>query len=182
MCTYDTRTRPASVIAAARATHATVSVDLSSRTSPEYVDPASFLTGPLARVPVTPASHACETTTLDVPDDLRRARHLLAARARQHSAVPSSTIEQFLVAVHEVAANGLAHGGTPVRVTLWPDVERLTCLVEDSGPGNVDPMTGFRHPDTDWQHLGLWAARQHVDDLFIDNSPTGGCRVLLIAT
>jgi hypothetical protein len=32
------------------------------------------------------------------------------------------------------------------------------------------------------QLQGLWAARQLVDDLFIGNSPSGGCSVLLLAT
>jgi hypothetical protein len=30
--------------------------------------------------------------------------------------------------------------------------------------------------------MGLWMARQLVDDLIIENSPTRGCRVLLTAT
>jgi hypothetical protein len=30
--------------------------------------------------------------------------------------------------------------------------------------------------------MGLWAARQLVDDLFIGSSPSGGCRVLMSAT
>ena len=85
-----------------------------------------------------------------------------------------------LIAVHEVAANGVVHGRTPVHISLWTDVDALTCLIEDSGPGILDPMTGFRYPD-DWDRLGLWVARQLVDDLFIGNSPAG-CSVLLTAT
>ena len=30
--------------------------------------------------------------------------------------------------------------------------------------------------------MGLWVARQLVDDLFIGDSPSAGCRVLLTAT
>ena len=57
----------------------------------------------------------------------------------------------------------------------------LTCLVEDSGPGRLDPMTGYRHPaETDF--TGLWVARQLVDDLMIGSSPSGGCSVLLTVT
>ena len=182
LCTYDTRTRPEPVIAAARATHSTVSADLTRRASPDYVDPAAFLKDPLARVPVTPTMPPCTATTVVDPDDLRRARDLLKARARWYSAVPYQSIDEFLLAVHEVAANGLVHGRPPVLITLWPDVERLTCLVRDSGHGNLDPMTGFRHPDEGAEHMGLWMARQLVDDLFIEDTPTGGCSVLLVAT
>jgi hypothetical protein len=60
-------------------------------------------------------------------------------------------------------------------------VGTLTCLVEDYGQGNLDPMTGFRYPQG-WSPMGLWAARQLVDGLFIGSSPSGGCRVLLTAT
>jgi anti-sigma regulatory factor (Ser/Thr protein kinase) len=179
MCTYDTRTRPESVIAAARATHSTVSVGLTSRSSAEYVDPAAFLTDPLARAMVTPVMPACKVTTLLGLDDMERARHLLSARARWYTAVPAETIDELVLAVHEVAANGLIHGRPPVRITLWPDVDRLTCLVEDSGCGNVWPMTGFRRPDEESEHRGLWMARQLVDDLIIADAPTGGCSVLL---
>jgi anti-sigma regulatory factor (Ser/Thr protein kinase) len=182
LCTYDTRTRPEPVIAAARATHATVSVDLTSRTSRDYVDPAAFLSDPLAQMPMNPTMPACKATTLTGPDDLKRARHLLEARARWYSAVSSESVDDFLIAVHEVAANGLVHGGPPVRITFWPDLERLTCLVEDSGHGNLAPMTGFRHPDQGAEHQGLWMARQLVDDLIIGRSATGGCSVLLVAT
>lgn len=182
MCTYDTRTRPEPVIVAARATHSTVNVDLTSRTSRDYVDPAAFLTDPLARAMVTPTMPSCTATTVTGLADLKRARQLLEARARSYTAVPAQTIDQMVIAVHEVAANGLIHGAPPVRITLWPDLERLTCLVEDSGTGNVDPMTGFRRPDEEAEHRGMWMARQFVDDLIIGNSPTGGCSVLLTAT
>lgn len=181
LCTYDTRTRPPSVIAAARATHSTVNVGLQSRTSPEYVAPRAFLTDPLAQVPASPTTAPTSTITVAGLHDLRWARHELKAAARSHSAVPSPTVEQLLIAVHEVVVNGLVHGGAPVHITLWPEVARLTCLVQDSGQGSVNPMTGFRHPDES-QPMGLWVARQSVDDLFIGQSATGGCSVLLIAT
>lgn len=181
LCAYDTRTRPAEVIAAARATHATVSNGLTSHASAEYVDPAAFLADPLARVPAPPTSPPSVATTVVHLGDLTGARHVLGTRACNDSAVSSETIEQVLIAVHEVAANGVAHGHAPVHISLWTDVEILTCLVEDSGPGNLDPMTGFRYPD-DWGPMGLWVARQLVDDLFIGSTPSGGCSVLLTAT
>lgn len=181
LCVYDARTRPPAVIAAARATHAIVSSALSSRASPEYVAPAAFLADPLARVPAPPTSPPSVATTIAHLRDLARARQLLRASARSDSAVSSLTIQEFLMAVQEVAANGLVHGGPPVHISLWTDVDTLTCLVEDSGSGNVDPMAGFRLPD-DWGPMGLWAARQLVDDLFIGTSPSTGCSVLLTAT
>jgi anti-sigma regulatory factor (Ser/Thr protein kinase) len=188
LCVYDTRTRPAAVIAAARATHRTLSIDLIDQASPDYVDPTAFLTHRLAQVPAPPTSTPSVDTTITDPDDLRSVRHQFASHARSESAVPSVTVDHFLLAVHEVVGNGLIHGSPPVRLTLWTDLGSLTCRVEDSGPGSLDPMTGFRHPGRRVpgrpvpRGLGLWAARQLVDDLFIGNSPSGGCSVLMTAT
>lgn len=178
MCTYDRRTRPESVIAAARATHPTVNVNHTRRPSPEYVDPTAFLADPLAQPPHPPTAKPTTTTTITHPDALRAARHLLKAGARSHSAVAPQTIEQFLVAVHEVAANGLFHGRPPVHLSLWADLTTLTCLVDDSGTGGLDPISGYRFPG-ETEPMGLWAARQLVDDLLIGDAPSGGCRVQL---
>lgn len=181
LCAYDTRTRPVPVIEAARATHPTVSVDQTCHTSPEYVDPAAFLNDPLGNAPSPPTSAPSVAATATHYRQLSQARELLWARARADSALPSLTIELFLLAVHEIALNGLVHGRPPVHLTLWADVGSLTCLVEDPGPGNLDPMTGFRRPGENGP-LGLWLARQQVDELFISTSASGGSRVLLTAT
>lgn len=181
LCTYDTRTNPAPVIEAARATHPTVSIDPTSSTSLKYVDPATFLTDPMAQVPGPPAWPPSSSTTVSHVDHLAGARHDLEASARESSAVPEQSIHTFLVAVNEVVANGLVHGTPPVRITLWADVGTLTCMVEDSGTWILDSLAGFRHPDES-SSLGLWVARQLVDDMFIGSPPERGCRVLLIKT
>ncbi len=181
MCTYDTRDRPASVIAGALATHRTVNVDLTDRDNPQYVEPGAFLGAPLAQRPEAPAAPPSTSTVIHDFDHLSAARDLVKADAYQHSAVSPQTIEQFRVAVNEVTTNGLLHGGPPVRVTLWTAVGSLTCLVEDCGPGSLDPMTGYRHPEGP-RHMGVWVARQLVDDLVIGTSPSGGCSVLLTVT
>lgn len=178
LCTYDARTLPASVIAAARATHPTVGLDLTSRTSPDYVDPAGFLASPHAHVPGLPDSPPSLVTSIDSSDQLARARRLLRITACESSALAQQSIDEFLTAVNEVAANGLVHGSVPVQITLWADVTALVCQVEDSGTVALDPVTGFRCPDG-WGPMGLWTARQLVDDLFISNPPEGGCVVVL---
>ncbi|NYD40600.1 sensor histidine kinase [Nocardioides panaciterrulae] len=181
LCTYDTRTRPPWVIAAARATHRTVNVDLTDRHNQRYVEPTTFLSSPLAgrpEAPTTPPSAA--TVVLDL-SQLSVARELVQDGAVRHSALSRGAIEGLRVAVNEVATNGLVHGRPPVRLTLWAEVGRLTCLVEDSGPGLLDAMTGYRRPEGS-RSLGMWAARQLVDDLQIGRSSSGGCSVLLTIT
>jgi anti-sigma regulatory factor (Ser/Thr protein kinase) len=178
LCTYDTRTCPASVIAAARATHSTISDGVTSRSNPEYVDPSAFLANPLAQVPGPPSSPPSVTATVTQHDELARARHLLRASARSSSAVSQHSFREFLVAVNEVVVNGLVHGGPPVQIRLWTLLDTLTCQVVDSGPGLLDQLTGYHRPDTSGNR-GLWLARQFVDDLLIGNAPGGGCSVLL---
>ena len=181
LCTYDTRKCPASVITAARATHCTISDGVTSRANPEYVDPSAFLANPLARVPGPPSSPPSVATSVTRRDELAGARHLLHASALRSSAVPQHSFHEFCVAVNEVVVNGLVHGGRPVHIRLWTELDTLTCQVVDSGPGLLDPLTGYRRPDMSGSR-GLWLARQFVDDLLIGNAPGGGCSVLLTKT
>jgi anti-sigma regulatory factor (Ser/Thr protein kinase) len=166
------------VVAAALATHRTVSDGLDDHHNAQYVEAAAFLAAPLARRPVAPASPPTATAVIHELDHLAAARDVVRDAAYRYSAVSPQAIEQLRVAVTEVTSNGLIHGCPPVRVNLWAEVGSLTCLVEDSGCGMLHPMTGYRRPE-DASCLGLWAARQLVDDLQIDNAPSGGCSVLL---
>lgn len=181
LCTYDARTLPESVIAAARATHPTVSTELTSHASGEYVDPAAFLVNPLAQVPEPPKSPPSITAVVTRLDHLARARHLVKTTALESSALPLGGVTEFVAAVNEVAANGLVHGAPPVQITLWADVTTLICQVVDSGAGILDPLTGYHYPEQ-WGPMGLWVARQMVDDMFISSPPEGGCSILLTKT
>ena len=181
LCTYDTQTSPASVIAGARATHPTIGGDLTRHDNPAYVDPAAFLADPLARVPELPSAPPSLVTTVTSVEQLTEVRYLVKATARESSALPMRAVEGFLTAVNEVAANGLVHGAPPVQLTVWADLTTLTCQVADSGPRELDPLTGYHYPEG-WGPMGMWVARQLVDDVFISNRSEGGCSVLLIKT
>lgn len=181
LCTYDARTLPESVIAAARATHPSVNTDLTSHASGEYVDPAAFLVNPMANVPDPPKSPPSMTAVVTRLDHLARARHLVKTTALQSSALPLGAVIEFVTAVNEVAANGLVHGAPPVHISLWADVATLTCQVVDAGAGIPDPLTGYHYPEQ-WGPMGLWVARQMVDDMFISSPPQGGCSILLTKT
>ena len=178
LCTYDTRTNPASVIEAALATHPGVNSNLTSRPSAQYVDPATFLDDPMARVPGPSEAPPSLIATVAGLEDLAQVRYFLKTCARESSALSLLAVDEFLTAVNEIAANGVVHGEPPVRVTLWADVASLTCQVLDSGAGTLDPLAGIRYPDT-WGPMGLWAARQLVDDLFVSIPSEGGCSILL---
>ena len=181
LCTYDTRRLSASMVAAGRATHPTLAADLTTTPSSEYVDPSLFLSHPLAGVPQPPRTPPLLQAVLTDLDDLARSRDRVRAICRGHSALPQGSIEDFVIAVSEIAANGLVHGAPPVQLRLWPDITTVSCQVMDSGTCPLDPMSGFRYPD-DSQPIGLWATRHLVDEVFISNECGEGNRVLLTKT
>jgi anti-sigma regulatory factor (Ser/Thr protein kinase) len=178
LCTYDTRALPPSVIAAARATHPSVSTDTGRAPSPEYRQPAAFLDDPAVQQHQPPLGRPSVAVRIYGLRELVRVRELVRGCATASSAVPTETINDFVTAVNEVTANGIVHGAPPVDITLWVALTGLTCLIEDSGPGMPDPLVGYRYPDATGP-MGLWAARQLCRDITVRNRPGGGCDVLL---
>ena|SRR5919112_5871976 len=71
-----------------------------------------------------------------------------------------AAIEDFLIAVGEVAGNAIEHGGGVGRIRLGRSGRRVRCVVEDRGPGlpadRHDPPTLAR-PDAE-HGRGLWLA------------------------
>ena len=178
LCTYDARTTPPAVLAAARATHPVLDTGLDQVPSREYRAPADFLADPLAQVRQAPRAAPLLTTRLAELDDLAALRSLIRTAGRAASAVSFDAVEDLIHAVYEVAANGLMHGAPPVSVKLWASLAEMVVEVVDAGPGGLDPLAGYRLPDA-LGAMGLWAARLEVDDLVIDCPDGGGCRVLV---
>ena len=177
LCTYDASVLPASTIAAARATHPCVCAGALRTESPEYEAPANFLANPLAGVPEPPTTPPAFTRIAHGPQEMEDVRRLVGLAAGS-GVVPLETRNGLVSAVNEVLANGLEHGGPPVRVTMWVQPAALVCEVVDSGAGIDDPMAGYRYPDR-WGSRGLWIARQMCENVFVRNLPGGGCSVLL---
>jgi anti-sigma regulatory factor (Ser/Thr protein kinase) len=179
LCTYDTRTLPASTIAAAKAAHPGVSAGGGlACESADYLSPAAFLAHPLAGVPAPPQAEPSVVHTVHGLQDLRTIRHLLGGVARSTSALPRDAVEGFIAATHEVVVNALEHGEPPVELTMWADTTRLACRVADMGPGIVDTLAGYHRP-VGTGPAGLRVARQLCEDIIITNQPGGGCSVFL---
>jgi hypothetical protein len=178
LCTYDARTTAPPVLAAARATHPVLDTGFGHLPCPDYRAPADFLADPLAEVPQAPRRTPILATRVGGLDDVTSLRSLVRTTARSASAAPLDAIEGLVLAVHEVAINGIMHGAPPVWVNVWADLAAMVVQLLDAGPGGLDPLSGYRFPDANGA-LGLWVARQEVDDLIIDTPPSGGCRVLL---
>lgn len=180
LCTYDTRTLPAPVIAAAKTTHPCLSTGPHRTASRDYQQPAEFLSNPMAGVPGPPDASPAVTATLHSFQDLQLVRHLVG-RSAASSAVAGETIHDLITAVNEILVNGLEHGGAPVHLTLWVEPSILTCQVVDAGPGIRDLLAGYRYPEPSGPK-GMWVARQLCEEVFVSNLPSGGCRVLLVST
>jgi anti-sigma regulatory factor (Ser/Thr protein kinase) len=82
-------------------------------------------------------------------------------------------LEDFLIAVNEIVANAVMHGGGTGRLCLWRDGDDLVCEVSDRGPG-IDPQTRPVLPDArSLRGRGLWLAHALVDSVTISNRPDG---------
>jgi anti-sigma regulatory factor (Ser/Thr protein kinase) len=110
----------------------------------------------------TPPRFADELTE---PTDLAGLRRGLRA-ALTAAAVPVGVVDEIVVAVSEIATNGLIHGRPPVRVRAWSSGDQVRCTVTDQGGGHDLPLVGYLPPATPAQAgAGVWVARHTVDRL-----------------
>ncbi len=155
LCPYDTAALPADVIEEAHRSHPYVAHDHSDAASGLYVErPPS---GPA--LPEPPAIRATLTFNGAGLRPVRRLVSTLAARA----GFTSRPIADLVLAVSEVAANSLQHGGGVGTLRIWRDGGVLVCEVRDSGHVN-DPLADRRRPAPDDDGgRGLWLANQLCD-------------------
>nr|WP_221378994.1 ATP-binding protein [Actinoplanes polyasparticus] len=102
---------------------------------------------------------------------LRRAVHD-SARA---CGLAGDALDDFVVAVHELATNAVRHGGGRGRIDLRRDGDTLLCDIIDHGPGfpgGVPTPAGLPSPQTPGGR-GLWLAQHLTDTLLITDSPGG---------
>lgn len=165
VCPYDSRTLTEDVLADARRTHPAVQ-DPHRRDSNHYQAPELLLRGMPEPLPVVDGPPQLLLPLRDTGD-------LAAIRAALRNLVagwPADRLDELLLVVTEVAANGLEHGRGERQVTLWFDGQRLVCEISDEGPGPTDPLAGYaplagRMPNGGW---GLWIAHQLCDEIAID--------------
>jgi anti-sigma regulatory factor (Ser/Thr protein kinase) len=85
-------------------------------------------------------------------------------------------VEEVVLAVHEVVANGWRHGKPPVSVRVWFPRGRVVCTVTDQGVGFEDPFAGYvqgARAELSDGRFGLWLARHFCDEVATSRTGEG---------
>lgn len=179
VCAYST-VLPDPVLATAELTHPYLRRDGASTANPAYVDPSELLRLPDASVGLVPDLEPAATIT-DVDDLSRFHRQLTTLLDGER--IGRSRVQDVILAVHEVAINGLRHGRAPVTVRIWLSPGRVVCTVTDRGRGFDDPFAGYVRgagevlPEG---RFGLWLARELCDEVVTARTPEGFTARLVI--
>jgi anti-sigma regulatory factor (Ser/Thr protein kinase) len=111
--------------------------------------------------------------TLHDVADLSGLRSIVGAWAVEHGFAEEAT-EDVVVAVVEVATNGLRHGGAPVRARAWHRGDMLVVQCDDAGHQPIPATAGYYRPlplSANAGGRGLWLARQLADVVIVSSAP-----------
>jgi anti-sigma regulatory factor (Ser/Thr protein kinase) len=106
------------------------------------------------------------------PGGLTALRRLVSQHA-EAAGLDTARTSDLVLAVDEIAANSLRHGGGEGLLRLWHDGDTLLCEVRDRG--HIDePLVGRRRPMPDQPGgRGLWVANQVCDLVQLRSFPSG---------
>lgn len=169
MCPYDVTALPGRVVDQARAVHPLVTDPAGRTESATYhpVPPSRALRGdplpPPAEVPI------------ELPfteTELGSVRRLVRRQGAEWG-LAEALVEDLELAVDEVAANSLLHGGGLGVLRVWHEDGSIVCEVADEGVIS-DPLVGRREPALDRTGgRGLWLANQLCDLVQIRSGVAG---------
>lgn len=164
LCPYDAGTLGEDVLAEARRSHGIVEGRPS--VSRDGGHAAVLFAAGLPPAPPTASVVAFG------PGDLGTVRTTTEARAAA-AGLSGDRVEDVGLAVHEVAANSIEHGGGRGDLVLWEEVGALVVEVRDAGRIE-DLLVGRRLPSWDDDRgRGLWLANQLCDLVQVRSGSTG---------
>jgi anti-sigma regulatory factor (Ser/Thr protein kinase) len=121
--------------------------------------------------PLPEPSRCLESLTFTA-GQLALVRGLAEARAAAFG-LAEAQLDDLVLAVHEIAANSVRHGGGEGRFRLWRDGRSLVAEISDGGIID-DPLAGRRQPGASSERgRGLWIANQVCDLVQIRTYATG---------
>ena len=154
-CPYDERQLPDDVLAAAQASHPA-----------SGIAPEELLGEPLAPPPL---HHAVLRFGAN---DLGNVRRFVRSHTSA-SACSTQRIEELVLAINELAANSIRHGGGSGALRSWTDAAGPVFEVQDAG-AILDPMVGRRCPPPDGTGgRGLWMVHHLCDLVQVRSGPAG---------
>ena len=156
----------------------------------------AFLTEPAAGVGrAAPAS--AQALLLDQEFD-SGTLYALRAAVQAHvgqAGLPEDRVGEVVLAIHELAANAIAHGAGHGRLRMWERAGALSCEIVDAGPVGAGPPTGpslggagrptgpseAADPWPAANGHGLWLVRKVADQLDLRSGPRGTRAVVTFA-
>jgi anti-sigma regulatory factor (Ser/Thr protein kinase) len=159
LCPYHVGRLPDSILEHARHTHPELRTVCGVEGSDGFIDPEEYCSR-LADRAVRPGARV---RRFPLTSDLAALREAVANEAVDAGVAPGR-LAPFLLAVHQVAINALAHGGGVASVRTWIGDETFVCEICDKGPGLSETLAGYLPPDpTSERGRGLWLTRQVCD-------------------
>ena len=161
LCPYDRNARPAGTVARL---HPHL-YDDGWVANDAYQPPERFLAEvPEPLWPVTGAP----ALAVPVHDTVAELRTLVRSAAADQEWLPPEQIENLLLALSEVATNGIRHGGGRRELRVWVTDDAVVCEVTDDGAKPPDPLAGYLPPRSGViGGMGLWLVQQLCDSMAI---------------
>jgi anti-sigma regulatory factor (Ser/Thr protein kinase) len=179
ICPYDVESLAPGVVGDACQTHPLVSGhgEASGRMG-DVRDASDFAP---AR-PLTSSLEAPTTRVSEVGFDRERLGELRALIAAESAGAGMSParVDDFVIAVNEVATNSVMHGGGRGIARIWCEVDDVVCEIRDAGV-ITDPLVDRTRPDRDpLDARGLWTVNRLCDLVQLRSSPGDGSVVRLL--
>ncbi|MFN2616776.1 MAG: anti-sigma factor RsbA family regulatory protein [Thermoleophilaceae bacterium] len=169
MCPYDTGALERPVVEEARRNHPLVRIDGDARESETYggLEPVA---APFAEPLAEPATPAYE---LPFEGETLRSLRAFLHRYGASAGISAPRTDDLVLAVSEVAANSVRHGGGGGLLRVWQDADKVICEVRDGG--RIDePLAGRERPlASEPSGRGLWLANHLCELVQIRSFPTG---------
>ncbi|HEV3045808.1 MAG TPA: sensor histidine kinase [Solirubrobacteraceae bacterium] len=159
LCPYDLDGLDESVIEAARASHPLVAADGRALANESCAD-AHAHADPFAGALPAPCGEVGELSFGD--EGLAELRHSTSAWALA-AGLGEEQADDLVLAVDELAANSIRHGGGAGTLWRWREHGSLVCEVRDGGTIDA-PLIGRRRPAADQTSgRGVWLVNQLCD-------------------
>ncbi|HEV8649620.1 MAG TPA: sensor histidine kinase [Actinomycetes bacterium] len=171
LCPYDTEALDPAVVDEAHRSHPFIMQAGAQRDSTGYLG-VEVAAAPFDASLPEPPGEPAEFLFGFGAGTLRALRRFVSGHAASVGLGVARTAD-LVLAVQEVAANSLRHGGGRGRLRVWRDTGALVCEIGDGG--HIEqPLVGREHPPLDQEGgRGLWLVNQLCDLVQLRSFPTG---------